>query len=84
MYETFVDKNGTVRRIYNLGRDGQIRMDNNGWTLRIPQTIKRNGWSQFESAQELYDRLSKSYDKVKVYYTGTMIRGIHDYFAYCK
>ncbi len=86
MYETYTDKNGRVCNIYNLGRYGQIRMEDKGWRLRITQTVKDEGavYVRSETPQELYDRLSKQYAKVKVYYSGTMVRGIHSYYAFCK
>lgn len=59
-----------------LGKDGQERMVRNGWTLRVCQPK--------ESYEDLYNRLSETYTQVKVYYCGTMIRGIHSYFAMCK
>ena len=54
----------------------QDRMCNNGWFLVIAEPR--------ETTEELYNRLSKKYNKVKVYYSTTAIKGYHDIFAMVK
>ena len=58
------------------GREQQKRMIKNGWRLELAELN--------ESDDHLYERLSKDYSKVKVYYTTTCIRGLHKYFAFVK
>lgn len=58
------------------GREAQKRMKRNGWILKLAELN--------ESDDHLYERLSKDYSKVKVYYDTTMIRGLHTYFAFVK
>lgn len=65
-------------KVNYCGNEQQTRMIKNGWT-----TMLRNSYS--ETPEELYDRLINSgYKQVKVYWCGTMIRGIHSYFAFVK
>ena len=59
-----------------LGGKGQKRMIENGWRIELRKSC--------ESYEALYERLSKEYSKVKVYYDTTMIRGYHKYFAMVK
>ena len=77
MYETYKDRDGVIRNVHHLGKDGQERMARNGWRLRVADKCN-------ESAQEMYDRLSAHYSDVRIYWTGTMIPGIHSRYAECK
>ena len=71
------ERNGKKINVYNCGGKQQEKMIENGWKLMLAEFR--------ESPEELYDRLTKNgYTEVKVYYTGTRIRGIHDYFAFVK
>lgn len=63
-------------KINYCGGAAQERMARNGWTMRLPNFG--------ESPDELHARLSEKWDDVRVYWTGTMIRGIHNHFAFCK
>lgn len=64
-------------KVNYCGRSAQERMERNGWWMELPEPYN-------ESPEAMYERLSKKWRKVKVYWCGTMIRGIHSYFAYCK
>lgn len=66
-----------MKKVNYLGKEGQERMIRNGWTLRVQD---RCG----ESPEAMYKRLSEHYSDVRIYWTGTMVRGIHSYFAMCK
>lgn len=66
----------TGKKINYLGRDGQLRMKHNGWTLKLSET--------FESPESLYTRLAETYSQVKIYYDTTRISGLHSYFAMVK
>lgn len=73
-------KNGKRVNVNNGGGKAfQARMESNGWTLKLRDNCN-------ETAQELYDRLEATgkYSDIKVYYTGTQIRGLHNYFAFVK
>jgi hypothetical protein len=64
-------------KINYCGKDAQERMIRNGWRLQLKQSYN-------ESPEAMYERLSKRYKTVKIYWVGTMIKGIHEYFAFCK
>ena len=64
-------------KINYLGKDGQERMIRNGWMLRL-----RNSYN--ESPEDMHKRLSSYYSDVRIYWCGTMVRGVHSYFAMCK
>lgn len=64
-------------KVNNLDRNGQERMIRNGWKIRLADSCR-------ETPEQMYDRLSKDYTQVKVYWTGTQIRGIHSYYAMVK
>lgn len=71
------ERNGKTIAVYNCGGKMQDKMCENGWRLKLAEFR--------ETPEELYDRLaSYGYSKVKVYWTGTAIRGIRDYFAFVK
>lgn len=64
-------------KVNYCGGSQQERMIQNGWTLMLAQFR--------ETPEELHARLIASgYTKVKVYWEGTRVRGIHDYFAFVK
>jgi hypothetical protein len=75
MYE--FERNGKTIKVNHCGGEQQERMCKNGWFLICAEFR--------ESPEELYDRLiARGYSKVKVYWEGTRIRGIHSYFAFAK
>ncbi len=59
------------------GRKEQDRMCANGWRIKLAE-------SYTESPEAMFERLSKAYKQVKVYYDTTQIRGLHSYFAMVK
>lgn len=64
-------------KVNNCGGKQQDRMVKNGWRLIVADFR--------ESPDELYKRLVASgWKQVKVYWCGTQIRGLHDYFAFVK
>lgn len=73
----YKDKSGEARNTHLLGGKAQERMTKNGWRLRQAISCR-------ETAQEMYDRLSREYSQVKIYEGTTRIRGYHDIFALCK
>ena len=64
-------------KINYCGGARQEAMSKNGWILKLRD-------SDDESPEKMYERLSKDYEKVKVYWESTMIRGLHTYFAFVK
>lgn len=75
---TYTDKSGKVKNIYyGGGKKFQEDMESRGWSVRIANSYQEN-------EQDLYDRLAKYYDKVRIYYDTTMIRGYHKIFAFVK
>ena len=64
-------------KVNYCGKDAQERMKKNGWCLELRDPYN-------ESPEAMYNRLSEKWNKVKVYWCGTMIRGYHSYFAFCK
>ena len=66
-----------MNHVRYLGRKEQERMIANGWSIRLPESL-------CETPNHIFDRLSKRYSKVKVYYEATVIRGYHSYFAMVK
>ena len=65
-------------KVNYCGKEQQERMIKNGWTLKLAESYQ-------ESPEEIYERLVKcGYTQVKVYWMSTMIRGIHNYFAFVK
>lgn len=64
-------------RINHLSKVGQERMIRNGWVLMLPLNY-------MENIEEMHKRLSVEYSDVRIYWCGTMVRGIHNYFAMCK
>ena len=64
-------------KVNYCSREQQERMSKNGWILKLAEPYG-------EDAEHMYERLSKEYAKVKVYYDTTMIRGLHKYFAFVK
>ena len=65
-------------KVNYCGKEQQERMSKNGWWLELAESYQ-------ESPEAMYDRLTKKgYSQVKVYWCGTMIRGIHKYFAFVK
>lgn len=77
--ETII-KNGKRVNVNNGGgKEFQERMLHNGWRIQLPINYS-------ESAQALYDRLNGTgrYSDIKVYWSSTRIRGLHEYFAFVK
>lgn len=73
-------KNGKHVNVNNGGgKEFQQRMLRNGWRIQLPLNYS-------ESAQALYNRLNATgrYFDIKVYWSSTRIRGLHDYFAFVK
>lgn len=65
-------------KVNYCGREAQERMIKNGWRLILTESYR-------ETPEELYNRLvAQGYKQVKVYWEGTRIRGIHNYFAFVK
>ena len=64
-------------RVYYCGGEQQKRMCKNGWRLMLGEPYN-------EDANHMYNRLSKEYKQVKIYYDTTMVRGLHEYFAFVK
>lgn len=58
------------------GRKMQEDMLKRGWSLHLTKN--------HETDDELFERLSKQYRKVKVYYVTTAIRGYYNYIAFTK
>lgn len=74
-----IKKNGKFVNVNNGNGALQDRMINNGWKIVLTESCS-------ETAQQLYDRLENTglYKDIKIYWTGTRIRGIHSYFAMVK
>lgn len=66
-----------MNNVRYCGNKEQDRMVANGWHIALQETIH-------ETTDEMFERLSKSWDKVKIYYEATRVRGIHSYFAMVK
>ena len=64
-------------KVNHCGGKRQEEMVKNGWWLELRESYS-------ETPEEMYERLSKHWEKVKVYWEGTRVRGIHTYFAFCK
>lgn len=64
-------------KCYSLSRSRQEEMCAKGWTIKVRDNCR-------ETPEEFYERLSKEYSKVHVYWTGTRVRGHHDYYAMVK
>ena len=64
-------------KINYCGAKRQEEMSNNGWWMELRESYQ-------ESPEEMFNRLSKKWGNVKIYWIGTRIRGIHSYFAFCK
>lgn len=73
-------------KVNYCGGKAQERMIKNGWTLVIRQTVKDEGaiYRRQETEEELYERCTKTYAKVRLYWCSTYVRGIHEIFAMCK
>lgn len=75
-----IRKGGKLVNVNNGGNnDFQKRMIANGWRIELTKNCS-------ESAQALYDRLEATgrYSDIKVYWSSTRIRGLHEYFAFVK
>lgn len=59
------------------GGKEQEKMIARGWKLKIAEDPR-------ETPREIFDRLIQSYDRVKIYYDTTRVRGLHSYFAMVK
>lgn len=65
-------------KVNYCGKQAQERMGKNGWKMKLPLNYQ-------ETPEQMRDRLlQEGYNQVKVYWCGTMIRGIHSYFAFVK
>lgn len=64
-------------KVNYCGNKAQERMIKNGWRLELAENY-------LETPEEMYERLSADYAKVKIYYSATTIRGLHKYFAMVK
>ena len=73
-------------KVNYCGGAAQERMLKNGWRIELRKTVLHPGatYKQYETEDELYARLSEQYEDVRLYWTGTMVRGIHDIFAMVK
>lgn len=58
------------------GRKEQERMTSNGWRIELAEFR--------ESPEEMYKRLSRYHEQVKIYWDTTMVKGYHEYFAMVK
>ncbi len=64
-------------KVNYCGGSQQERMIKNGWRMILANFR--------ETPEELYERLTaRGYKQVKVYWVGTAVKGIHDYFAFVK
>lgn len=71
------ERNGKTINCWNCAGGKQEEMLEHGWRMILAEFR--------ESPAELYDRLiAEGYSKVRVCWVGTMVRGIHDYFAFVK
>ena len=59
------------------GGKEQEKMMARGWKIRTAKDPR-------ETPREIFDRLIQSYDRVKIYYDTTRVRGLHSYFAMVK
>ena len=75
--EFYIDKNGKRCNVYNCGKKKQEEMSAKGWRLKLS-----SGYNQ--TPQEIYDEMAKHYIEVKIYWCGTRIPGLHDYFAFVR
>jgi hypothetical protein len=74
----YYEMNGERVRINYCGREAQERMSRNGWRLYVRDSYQ-------ETCEQLYERVSGyGYKQVKIYWCGTMVKGIHSYFAFAK
>lgn len=64
-------------KVRYCGAKEQDRMIKNGWKIELPINYQ-------EQPEAIFKRLQKEYAKVKIYYSTTMIRGLHEYFAMVK
>ena len=63
-------------KVNYCGGDAQERMLKNGWTMVLH--------TENDTLDSFYRRLSEDYEKVKVYWCSTRVRGYHDHFAMVK
>lgn len=66
-----------MNNVRYCGRQGQLDMEARGWMLMLPLSCR-------ETPEEIFERLSRDYSKVKVYWDTTAVRGYHEYFAFVK
>lgn len=59
------------------GGTEQDEMEARGWRVMVKEHMN-------ETAEEMFERLIKSYSKVKIYWDTTRVRGLHSYFAMVK
>ena len=65
-----------MNNVRYCGRKEVERMLANDWHLELAEFG--------ETSEEIYERLSKRFSKVKVYYGTTCVKGYHEYFAMVK
>jgi len=76
VYDTYKTKEAKRVNVNFLSANRQTEMIHNDWKIKISNIT--------ETSQELYDRLSQVYNKVKIYYTTTSVRGYYAIFAMVK
>lgn len=72
----YKDKNNNSHNPYIISEERFLRMEKIGYHYEIA--------SCHESAQELYDRLSRKYETVRIYEATTRVKGCHDIYAMVK
>ena len=71
---------GKCINIYTCSRAREEQMERNGWHCVIPD----RGFSN-NRPEKVYEKCrAMGYEKIRVFYSGSMIRGIHNHFAWCK
>lgn len=63
-------------KINYCGAKMQRDMISRGWQLKLQK--------EHETNEQFYERLSQSYNKVKIYYVTTSVRGFYNYIAFVK
>lgn len=74
---TYTTKNGAEKNTYFLSSKRMNEMCAKGWRVKADRTCR-------ETAQDVYDRLSRCYAEVRIYECSTSVRGLRDIFAMCK
>jgi hypothetical protein len=74
---TYIDKNGNRVNVNNCGKVRQEQMIDKGWRVKLS-----SGYNSMP--QDIYDEWKSIYSEVKIYWCGTRIPGLRDYFAMVK